>query len=476
MELLGRSRELGALRQALDSRTPSLALVSGVRGGGKSALVRRVVQDYPHLLHVCAPLPEPAQRGRLAARLGGAPIPKDTGWPELFGALLHRAAGTERPFVLVLDDVHRLVESRARFIGPLIDVLGKAAGGEVPLHVVLVGPRELSGKLEEAVEAMPDTAPEFVEVHVPPLRFRAAAPFLPGRRPDDRLRAYGVFGGIPAVLQQLDPDVGVGTNVRRLLLSPDAPLADTGGVWLERDLQAPARYYAILSTLSRGEADWRTIHEGVPDLTRSGQVAPYLNKLVGLGLIETRRSVDASPSGRARRYAITDPFFAFWFRFILPHRLGAVGDPWSAGGDPPSSESAEGDDYARGIRPQIDTHMESILPMVCRQHMSRDALATLGAVGREGGSLWGPDYDLPVAGILTNGAAYFGACDWLSGRRGARPPLRRIEEGMRTSRYGFGRQHRLRLVFTGRPPPVELVREVARDPDARLIDAEALMG
>ena len=108
--------------------------------------------------------------------------------------------------------------------------------------------------------------------------------------------------------------------------------------------------------------------------------------------------------------------------------------------------------------------------------MSRDAIETLGAVARAGGSLWGADYDLPVAGILTNGAAYFGACDWLTARPGIRPPLRRIEEGMRASRYGFGRQHRLRLVFTGRPPPVGLVREIARDPDARTVDGQALMG
>lgn len=469
--------------------------VAGVRGGGKSTLVRRVVEDYPHVFHICPPLTEPAQRAALARRLGsargrseatgpgaasgdgatsgsgpsldGAPLPQDAGWAELFDAVVHRARHAERPFVLVLDDAHRLVEARARFVEPLLETLGRALEGETPLHVVMVGPTDLAADFQGG-SAGDDDAPPITEIRVPPLSFRSAAARLPGRRPDDRLRAYGVFGGIPSVLQHLDTDVGVGTNVRRLLLSPEGPLADAGGLWLERDLQTPARYYSILATLAHGEADWGTVHEGVPDLTRSGQVAPYLNKLMELGLIEVRRSVDAAPGGRARRYAITDPFFAFWVRFILPLRVGAEGNPWSASGD--------GDDYAREIRPRLDSHLESILPMVCRQHMSRDAIETLGAVAREGGSLWGADYDLPVAGILTNGAAYFGACDWLPARPGIRPPLRRIEEGMRASRYGFGRQHRLRIVFTGRPPPVGLVREIARDPDARLIDAQALMG
>ncbi len=472
MSFLGRSKELGALRGVLDSRAPSVTLVSGMRGSGKSTLVRRVVRDYPHVVHVCEPWPEPAQRSGLARRLNGAPaaasdsepVPRDAGWSDLFDAVLHRADQAERPFVLVLDDVHRLSESRARFLTPLVDVLARAAEGEVALHAVLVGPGDMAAKVEAALD---DEGPVFSEIRVPPLSFRSASSRLPGRSADGRLRAYGVFGGIPSVLQHLDPDVGVGTNVRRLLLADDGPLSDAGGLWLERDLQTPARYYAILSTLARGEADWGTVHEGVPDLTRSGQVAPYLNKLIDLGLVETRRSVDASPGGRARRYAITDPFFSFWFRFILPLRLHPP---------PAPGHDGEGDSYAREIRPRLDAHLESILPAVCRQHMKRDALETLGAVAREGGSLWGPDYDLPVAGILTNGAAYFGACDWLPAREGRAPPLRRIEQGMRASRYGFGRERRLRVVFTGRPPSVESVRDVARDPDARLVDAEALMG
>lgn len=461
MYFVGRSKELGTLRAALDDRRPSLVLVTGLRGGGKSALVRRVVQDYPHVWHVCAPLPAPALRAGLGHRLGVSG--GEAEWPRLFEAVLERAEQADRPFVLVMDDAHRLLEARSRFVEPLMEALTESARRDISTHVVLVGPRDALKGLGERDDS---GAVQPTEVRVPPLPFRAAAPRLPGRGPDDRIRAYGVFGGIPAVLQHVDPDVGVGTNVRRLLLAPGGPLADTGGRWVERDLQSPARYYAILETLARGEADWGTVHAGVPDLTKSGQVAPYLNKLIDLGLIETRRSIDASPGGRARRYAITDPFLAFWFRFILPRRLLA----------PPAGDTdGEGDEYAREIRPRLDGHLESIFPLVCRQHMSHDAIETLGAAAREGGSLWGPEYDLPVAGILTNGAAYFGACRW-TGARGDRSPLGRIERDMRASRYGFGRERRLRLVFTGRSAPVELIREVVRNPDAQLIDAEALTG
>ena len=51
-------------------------------------------------------------------------------------------------------------------------------------------------------------------------------------------------------------------NVRRLILSPDGALADAGTVLLERYLQTPSRYAAILAALSRGEADWTSLRAG----------------------------------------------------------------------------------------------------------------------------------------------------------------------------------------------------------------------
>ncbi len=107
--------------------------------------------------------------------------------------------------------------------------------------------------------------------------------------------------------------------------------------------------------------------------------------------------------------------------------------------------------------------------------MARDAIETLGANAREDGSLWGAGYDLPVAGILTSGAAYYGTCHWeTSGRTDT--PLDAIDRQVRETRYGFGRERRLRLLFTGHHAPRRLQREVARRHDAELIDADALVG
>ena len=466
MRFVGRVSELGRLRAALDQRRASLIRVSGIRGGGKTALVERVMPDYDHMVHRAAPLPDYVQRAtfaRLTAKARaarglesrleeGAPP-----WTELLPEVVDLAPRDSRPFVLVLDDVHRLREARSRYLQPLLSLLDTARERQRALHVVLIGPEHAMPTDDEATPHLAET------LRVAPLPFRSACSLLPGSRPVDLVRAYSVFGGIPRVLASLDRDVTVGTNIRRLLISPDAVLSDIGGEWLERDVQSPARYYAILSALAHGDADWSTMHAAVPGLSRSGQVAPYIKRLEELGLLTARRSLDAGPMTRARRYAIADPVFAFWLRFILPARSQVT-------------HQRPEDLYSTVIRPALDRHIAHVFPLICRQHMAHDAIETLGSNAREGGSLWGDGYDLPVAGILTSGAAYYGACYSELAGPATEVPLESLDEQMRETRYGFGRERRVRLVFTRQNPPQWLQRQVARRHDAELIDARALAG
>jgi hypothetical protein len=468
MTFAGRSQELGAIRGLLDQRHPVLLRITGLPGVGKSSLVRRAVTDFEGLVCTCPPLPAPDQRFAVASRIErtGHPPGADADWPEIFAAILNAARSASRPWVLVLDDAHRLSEARARFLPSLIATLHTAAGDGVPLHVVLVGRHAgLPDEQEFPADFTVSTK------RIPPLPLRAAANFLPGATAHARVRAYGVFGGIPRILSALDSSVTVGTNVRRLVLHGDGVLADAPLAWLEREVQKPTRYLAILRTLAYGAADWATVHTGVPDLTRSGQVAPYINRLAELGMVESATSLDAGTRSRSTRYSLTDPFLAFWLRFALPWRL----DERRYDERRDDQRSALREHYTRTVRPAVASHLESLMPGLARQHMRNDAIETLGGTARECGSLWGSSYEIPVAGILTSGAAFYGACSWKTPTRDA-DLLAALDADVRETRYGFGRERRLRLVFTGRAAPTWLRREVARRPDAELIDAGALLG
>jgi len=461
LPVLGRSREIGLLRTALDRADASLIVVSGPPGTGKTALVRTAARDFPHLIHRAPPLPEPLQRRALAESLrrawpdapGVAGLASDPTWNEVLAAALGAAPG--RALAVVVDDAHRWVESRARFAPPLFQALTAARKLGTSAHVVLVSPEPMEPTPPGEDRLLP------LRIHLGPLPFRAAARLLPGSGPVDLLRAYAVFGGIPGHLRRLDRSTSLFTNLRRMMLEPGAVLADRPLALLEAAAQTPSRYAAILTALAHGEADWRAVHAGVPDLTASGQVAPYLKRLDDLGLVEVRRSLDAGPRSRGRRYRIVDPFVAFWYHFVLPHR-----DELGLG----HGESV----LSTHVRPGLDPHLHTVFPEICRQHMTLDVMESLGANARECGSLWGADYDIPVAGILSSGGAFYGR-PVASGTDG-REALRRLDRDIRETRYGFGRERRIRVLFSPASLPAALLREAARRHDVHLVDGEALLG
>lgn len=456
MGFVGRHRELGILRSLFDRGEPVAVHLGGPAGIGKTALALRAVEGVPHLRVACPPLPDPDIRAHVRRALASLTGDADTdgplpGWPELLRRLRQEAARRSRPWVLVLDDAHRLSEARSRVEHPLGRLLELQDGP--PVHLLLVG-REPGLPSPAGVE--PD-----LHLSLGPLPFRAALPHLPGRDPVERLRAYAIFGGFPAHLLHLDPQTTLGTNLRNAVLGPGAPLARVGLDLLEPTLQTPARYVAILAALAPGEAEWGDVHAGVRDLTASGQVAPYLKRLEAMGLVEVRRSLDAPARSRSRRYRLRDPLLAFWFRFLLP-RLDLLG-----------TEDARRL-VAEAVRPALDEHAATIFPAVCRQFMENDVMEFLAVNARESGSLWGDGYDLPVAGILSSGVPYYGKAVW--SRRPGPGLLTRLDHEIRETRYGFGRELRLRAIFSPHGFPRALERKVASRRDGILVGPRQLAG
>ena len=438
-------------------------MLSGPTGAGKTALLRHVTQGVASVVHRCPPLPDPSQRGSLASTLRSALPALGRGgpafdtepppWPELLGALASAAAQGEGPLVVVLDDAHRLGEARSRLEGPLADLLRSSRAGGPPLHVLLAG---RSGGLPVSREADEGG----LHLRLRPLTFRAALPLLPGAHPREKLESYGVFGGLPGTLRHVDTATSLVGNIRRLLLNPDGALADAGTVLLERHLQTPSRYAAILAALSGGEAEWAAIHSGVSDLTTSGQVAPYLQKLEELDLIEVGRSLDARPRSRNRRYRITDPFLAFWYRV-------AVHTGWAR---PLEEDSIKG----RAIREMVQAQAAAIFAHICRLYMRHDVMEVLGQNARECGGLWGARYDMDVSGILKSGAAFYGTARW--SEQAGPGDLRQLDAQVRETRYGFGRERRLRMMFSADPATAPLVRAAARRHDVVLVTVAQLAG
>jgi len=251
-------------------------------------------------------------------------------------------------------------------------------------------------------------------------------------------------------------------NVRRGFLEPDAPLVRAGIETAGQRLQSPARYFSLLRVLARGARDWGAIRERAGGFDSGSHIAPYLGKLEELGLVAVERSLDAAPGGRRRRYRLSDPSLGFWWRFVLPAwseiQAGRGGEVWGG-----------------GLPVGLDDHVRAWFPHLCRSWLLDHGDEVFPAPAREASGLWGADYDLDVSATLRNGAALYGRALWTDA---AVSPghFDAVDREVRNTRYGFGREARLRVLFTSGPVEPEVRRRAAREVGAWIVEAETIVG
>jgi hypothetical protein len=419
-----------------------------------------------------APLPDPDHRALLVERLGPwteppeeerapDPEPLRTGapWGRIFDHLLARLAERKSELRLVLEGFPTLVAAHPKL---LVDIerfwMGVRAAG-LPAHLVLAG--DDAPVFDQMREEESPFGPWIGRsIRVPALTYREVGSLLPTYAPRDRLLAWAVFGGLERQVRELDPDVSLATNVRQAILTSDAPLLMEGSERLQRALQSVGRYASVLRSLALGAREWADILARTPDLASGGQLAPYLSKLQQLGLVAAEASLDARPGSRSRRYSIADPFLGFWHRFVLPH-LSELADGRSS------------EVWRAHIRPQLDDHLAQLFPLACRDYLAHHADERLPGTARTLGGLWGEGYDIDPAGTLRTGAAFYARTFWERGRI-AEAEDEWLQEEVRHTRYGYGKEARLRVLFsTGGFAPA-LLRRGARSDVMHLLTLDDL--
>lgn len=283
---------------------------------------------------------------------------------------------------------------------------------------------------------------------------------LPEWKPTRVVTARAVLGVDAATWRGVDPRVSLSANLIRILLDPASPTFDLGLRRLARDVSRTERYADIVRAIAGGAGEWGRIVESAVGLESASQLGPYMKTLEAEGVVRSRRSLDAGPRSRRTRYDLVDDLQAFWFRCVLPVRGRLI-----------SGENRRRV-WSDAIQPGVRAFVESRLPALIGAELV--ARPVLGVRAREVGGLWGDGYDLPVSGTLANGAAFHGVGFWRE-----RPPedtLERLRDQMRETRYGFGRQTRLRLLFVRQDPDHDWERRIARTSDARFLTPAALVG
>ncbi|MEX2527636.1 MAG: hypothetical protein WEA09_08360 [Gemmatimonadota bacterium] len=446
----------------------SLLWVHGAAGVGKSSRLAAALTGWDVAWIECRAHDDVAVRRQVANYLGQEGDPP--GWREL----LRRVESQPGPRVWVLDDADDLLTGGGRVGREMGEFWQRLARSRDPRLLVLMGRgRGWLDRLRGEGSSFRDPRPPLV---LPPghdLRPGSVAevraldpPAIRSKHTGDGvadvLRCWCTLGGLPRVLRHLEPGKSVMESIRHLVLDPHGVLHREPLHRLQEDFQGPGRYLAVLRALAHGARSWGEVVKMGGPFTTSAAVAPYMSRLEELGWVDSQRPLDAPPGARRRRYRVADPFVEFWLRAVLPHlgRFRFAGAGWVDDGRLEEwMEDATQRNLGRAVE-EILLHRE---------------IPGVGFKAREVGGIWGANHSIGLAGTLLSGAPFYGVTRWRGDPLDVLH-LDALERNMDETRYGFGRERRVRIMVSGCSFTSELVRLARTGDDLVLVEATQLFG
>ncbi|ALM74713.1 ATP-binding protein [Thermococcus barophilus] len=154
------------------------------------------------------------------------------------------------------------------------------------------------------------------QMKLKPLNFFSAKEFFPRYSLEEFVKVYGILGGTPAYLLEFNDEKSIEENLRDYFRADSFLYGDALFI-LREELEEPRNYFAIMEAIARGKT---TLNEIVNETgLERATVGKYLSVLIDLDLVRREIPVTASWKSRKGRYYITDPYFAFWFRYVYPN-------------------------------------------------------------------------------------------------------------------------------------------------------------
>ncbi|WP_128904496.1 ATP-binding protein [Halorubrum amylolyticum] len=389
---VNRREELNTLCSGFASGSSDLIVVYGRRRLGKSALVRKAIEDRDDAVYWQAT--EETSDVQLADFVDTAsetyPLLEDIqrDWEALL-----RALGRENAIV-VLDEFPYLIESDDALPSKFQRVWDLHLK-ETEMTLVLVG-SSISVMEEKVLEGgSPLYGRRTATIDLPPLTLTDAQELLPVAEPDEIIQSWGVFGGTPYYLQALERDTSLSENIQSLILSEHGVLHNEPEFLLRTEfgIREPQTYYTILRAIATGKRKANEIASfaGVD----SNSLGSYLSKLRRLRLVERDIPVTANPNAtRKSRYRLKEPLFRFWFRYVY----GQSGTLAQLGRKA----------FEEVVEPTFTEYMGAMFEQACQNALPELIPKTYRGIGY----WWHRQHELDVVGLASDGTLVAGECKY----------------------------------------------------------------
>ena len=318
-----RENELERLNARYREKLAQLLIVYGRRRVGKTKLLQQFVSDKPHIYFLADLTNEKEQLQQFSERIrlftNDASLIDNPfqSWNSLF-SYLNKLAQKQR--LVVIIDEYQYLQMNNRAIASIIQKSWDEELKDSSIFLVLCGSYISFMEHELLAYKSPLYGRRTGQFYIEPMNFYEASHFFDSYTMKNKVRAFGILGGIPAYLLQFDRTKSIEKNIQTAFLFTDSFLFNETRFLLLEELREPRNYFSILKTIAFGATRVNEIVQK-SGLAR-GMVVKYLDVLQNLRIIRRELPVTEHCPEKSRKgiYVIQDQYFRFWFRFIMPNQ------------------------------------------------------------------------------------------------------------------------------------------------------------
>jgi len=351
---IGREEELGKLNRLYHSDKFEFVVIYGRRRVGKTVLISEFTKDKDTIFFTGIETNakqnlENFSRCIMEYNTG---ISADTSFSSFQSALeyVFELSKTKR-IVLVVDEypyVARASKSLASTFQLLIDKNKDSS----KLFLILCG--SSMSYMEDQVLAYkaPLYGRRTAQFKIKPFEFFEACRYFNKLSDEDKALAYGVVGGTPQYLMQLNDNLSIEDNIKNTHFNPSSSIFEEPNNLLKQEVREPAIYNAVITAIATGSSKMNEISGKVGEDT--SVCATYIKNLISLGIVK-KESPYGEKSTRKTIYSIEDNMFRFWYRFV-PENTSVI------------SRGASDLVYKR-IAPGLSSYMGGVFEEICKQYL-----------------------------------------------------------------------------------------------------------
>lgn len=401
---IGREKELEALEKLYRSDKFEFAVIYGRRRVGKTALINHFIDDKKSIYFMGVESNEKQNLENLSKSIieFSSGIQAETYFSSYQAALEYTFKLAEKERVILVIDEYPYVARASKSLASTLQMLIDKYKDVSKLMLILCG--SSMSYMEDQVLAYksPLYGRRTAQMKITPFDFEECCTYLRNLSDEDKALVYGIVGGTPQYLLQMNDKLSVEENIKNTYLNPMSFLYEEPVNLLKQEVREPAIYNAIITAIATGYSRMSEISTKVGESTTV--CSGYIKNLINLGIIK-RETPYGEKASKKTIYSIEDNMFYFWYRFVLEN----------------SSIIARGatDLVYKRIEAQLSDYMGRIFEEICVQYLWKQLLQ--GNTPIEFMSLgrwWGNDpryrrqTEIDIMGEQDSSAAIFAECKW----------------------------------------------------------------